>query len=270
MMRLLALTALCACAPIPPDAELPLAPFEPPLFVFQNGVDFGSFEQEAETLRALGYDGLGSVKLPSLAERLAAYDAAHVRIFSIYVSLGDEGIPGAIELLAGRDALVELTVRRPRGPQTVRAVQEVADLAAAAGLRVALYPHAGFTVQYIPDALELIEQVKRPNLGLMFNLCHFLKGEHPEDLEGTIERAAAHVFAASTCGADTQGQSWGELIRPLDSGTFDQQRLLGALERIGFRGAVGLQCYAVKGDKRENLRRSMVAWREALETLNGS
>ena len=236
---------------------------------FQNGVDFGSFAREAETLRDLGYSGLGSVKLPALAERLAAYDAARLRLFSIYVSLGDEGIPAAIELLAGRGAMVELTVRGPRGPATVRAVQQVADLAAAAELRVALYPHAGFTVERIADAMELIGQVDRPNLGLMFNLCHFLEGEDAADLEATIGRAAPHIFAASICGADTDGDSWDELIQPLDAGTFDQQRLLGALERIGFRGAIGLQCYAVKGDKRDNLRRSMVAWRAALRSLNG-
>ena len=37
---------------------------------------------------------------------------------------------------------------------------------------------------------------------------------------------------------------------------------LGKLQAAGFRGPIGLQCYAVKGDKLENLRQSIKAWKE--------
>jgi len=268
MSRLLALLTLCACAPLPADREDPGAAFAPPLFVFQNGVDFGSFDEEARTLLELGYDGLGSAKPADLAARLEAYDLVGLRVFSVYVRLGDNRIPRCIELMRGRDAIIELTVTSPMGPETARALAELADLAGAAGLRVALYPHFANTVERIAEGLELIELADRPNVGLMFNLCHYLKSEDPAALEATLERAAPHLFAVSTCGADTRGQTWSELIRPLDEGTFDQQRLLRTLRRIGFEGAVGLQCYAVSGDKRENLRRSKAAWDRALRTLN--
>lgn len=260
MIRTLAILLLCACSPLTRSSDAPAPPFDPPLFVFQNGVDFGTFEQEAGVLAELGYEGLGSVKPPGLAERIEAYDAAGLRIFSIYVGLGDERIPGCIELLRGRDAIVELTVRKPKNQETVDEIRQVCDLAAAAGLRVALYPHANFTVEHIADALAFIEQVDHQALGVMFNLCHFLKGERAEDLEATLQEAAPHLFAASTCGADRDGTAWAQLIRPLDEGSFDQVRLLRALEDCGFSGAIGLQCYAVKGDKRENLRRSRAAW----------
>ena len=36
---------------------------------------------------------------------------------------------------------------------------------------------------------------------------------------------------------------------------------------MGFDGPVGLQCYAVRGDKRKNLEASIGAWKKALAEL---
>lgn len=244
------------------------ATFKPALWAFRNGVSFGSFENEAKVLKELGYDGVGSVPIAGLADRIAAYKAQGLRVFSIYVTLGDPKLPAAIELLKNSGTTIELTVRLKMEPETIRAAQELADLAAKANLRIALYPHAGFTIATIDPALEMIRKVNRPNLGVMFNLCHYLKSEKPAELEATIERAGKHIFAASTCGADTDGKGWNQLIQPLDVGTFDQHRLFKTLKKIGFKGNVGIQCYAVKGDKRKNLERTMKAWREIVAAVN--
>ena len=37
------------------------------------------------------------------------------------------------------------------------------------------------------------------------------------------------------------------------------------LSEFGYDGPIGLQCYAIKGDTRANLRRSMEAWRKLSE-----
>jgi hypothetical protein len=50
-------------------------------------------------------------------------------------------------------------------------------------------------------------------------------------------------------------------IETLDKGTFDVYRFLRAIKREGFKGPIGLQGYGIGGDARENLRRSMGAWR---------
>ena len=244
------------------------AAFHPRLFAFQNGVSFGSFDDEAQALKKLGYDGIGSISTRNLDKRIAAYEAVGLRVFSIYVSLGDPSIPKAIGQLKGRKATVELTVRKKIDTGTVTAIQELADLAAKADVRIALYPHAGFAIAKIDPALELIEKVDRQNVGVMFNLCHFLMNEKHQDLEATIERAGSKIFAASTCGADRAGRSWSVLIRPLDQGNFKQARLFAALKKINFRGAVGLQCYAVRGDKKSNLQRSIKAWQQILAEAN--
>ena len=34
------------------------------------------------------------------------------------------------------------------------------------------------------------------------------------------------------------------------------------LDTAGYRGPVGLQCFSVKGDTRENLQRSFAAWKK--------
>ena len=242
--------------------------FKPRVFAFRNGVAFGNFDQEATILKTLGYDGVGSVPTAQLRDRIIAYNTKGLKVFSIYVSLGDPKIPAAMEQLKGTGATIELTIRKKITPETVQEIQVLAALAEKAGLRIAFYPHAGFTIATIDPALDLIKQVNHPNVGLMFNLCHYLKSEDPAKLEDTIARAGKHIFAASTCGADTNGKNWSALIQPLDKGTFDQSRLLNALQKVGFQGAIGLQCYAIKGDKRENLKRSIKAWNLIIAAVN--
>jgi sugar phosphate isomerase/epimerase len=242
--------------------------FAPPLFAFQNGVGFGSLEEEAASLKALGYDGVGSTNLNRLEERIAAYEAAGLKVFSIYVNLGDQRIAAAIPLLKDRQATIELTVRKKIDDAAIQEIRELADLAAKANVRIALYPHNGFTIATIDPAIKLVEQVDRPNVGLMFNLCHFLKNEKQANLEETLARAGKRIFAVSTCGADNDGRDWGALIQPLDKGSFEQARLFDTLKTIGFQGAVGIQCYAVKGDKRKNLERTAHAWKQILAKVN--
>ena len=48
----------------------------------------------------------------------------------------------------------------------------------------------------------------------------------------------------------------------LGQGSFDVYTFMKTLHDLGFKGPVGLQCYAVKGDKYENLKQSMAAWKD--------
>ena len=78
---------------------------------------------------------------------------------------------------------------------------ETAEMAATLKIKVALYPHHGFAVATMPQALDLIAKVNHPNLGVMFNLCHYLKNENAADLETILEKSRPHLFSVSTCGA---------------------------------------------------------------------
>ena len=148
------------------------------------------------------------------------------------------------------------------------AVRETVELAETLGVKVVLYPHAGFSVATIPEALALIEKVAHPNLGVMFNLCHFLHGEKEADLERTLDSIGDRLFAVSTSGASIDaGKGWDQLIKRLDKGSFPQKRLFSHLKKMRFSGPVTLQCYGVKGDKEENLKASYNAWEGILEDL---
>ncbi len=243
-----------------------------PIFVFENGLRFSSIEEEVATLKQLGYDGMGSAKLPNLAKRLPVYQKSGLRIFSIYVALKAQGetasydpaILEAIQLLQGSNAIVELNIqgRSTVGDTAVvEKVREIGAAAEAAGLRVALYPHANFYVEKVGEAVRVAKAVDLENVGIMFNLCHFLRNEKLSDLDTVLAAAAPHLFQVSTCGADTDGTDWTTLIQPLDKGSFDQSILFDLLRKQGFDGPVGLQCYNIRGNSKEFLNSSIEAWK---------
>ena len=246
--------------------------FSPKLYAFFNGTPKVPFEKEAGFLKENGYAGISQVYAngtgKKLEERVAAYEKSGVRVLSVYLSATKDPIKEeAVKGLANRGGMIELTVKTIT-PEVIESIRRTAMMAESLKIKVALYPHAGNAVATMPEAMSLIEKVDHPNLGVMFNLCHFLKNEKAKDLEEVLSAAAHRLFAVSTCGADIDGKDWGQLIQTLDQGDFPQTRLFKALKKMNFKGPVGLQCYAIKGDPRANLTASMKAWRKLLNELN--
>ncbi|MCL4693962.1 MAG: TIM barrel protein, partial [Candidatus Hydrogenedentes bacterium] len=125
-------------------------------------------------------------------------------------------------------------------------------------------PHAGDWLERVEDAIRVVQKVDRPNVGLMFNLCHWLKVDKEENLEPLLTAAMPYLFAVSIHGADRAEAihaGTGNWIQPLDSGTFDIGAFLHTLRELGYRGPIGLQCYGLPGDARDHLTRSITAWR---------
>lgn len=252
--------------------------FAPALYPFQNGMRFTSVEEGVHLIKGLGYQGVGSIHPQGLAEFKAICDQEGLRVFSIYtggtVSADgfhyEKNVKEAIALLKGSNALVELNVQRGKQPndmQAVAFVKEIAGIAKEAGLKVVLYPHAGFHIERIDHAHRIAQATGCDNVGVAFNLCHFLKCQPGEDLATTLANAKALLWSVSICGADTDGRDWNSLIRPLDEGSFDQAGLLQNLEKISYSGPIGLQCFNIKIDPKQNLTRSMDAWKRHLAPL---
>ena len=247
-----------------------------PVYAFQNGVHFKTTQERVKVLKELGYDGIGSAKLSQsdlpLPKRLKLYDEAGLKLFSFYVGgrLGPKGhsygkeISQAIKDLKGRETILELFVQGSKkantDEQAVAFVREIADQAKESGLRIVLYPHAGFYVDTLGAAVRVARKCERENVGVMFNLCHYLKVEPKTDLKAALTVAKPLLWQVSTCGAKKGGNSWGQLIQTLDRGDYDQKALFQMLRELGFKGNVGFQCYAIRGDARENLKRSIKAW----------
>ena len=248
-------------------------------FVFDNGAGRGEWTpaRQAETLARLGYAGIGYSGTEELDERLKAFVHHNLRVFSIYVgcnlnnepAYGDD-LKAAIGRLEGTGVILWLTVQGQSEDdgKAARTVAEIADLAAASGLKVALYPHAGFHVADIEDALRLVRQAKRENLGVTFNLCHELKAGNEARFDELLEEAAPHLFVVSINGADHEG-GWDKLIQPLSHGPFDLNRLLRKLLALDYRGPIGLQCYNVPGDTLANLEHNIAQWRAIVAQLAG-
>jgi sugar phosphate isomerase/epimerase len=259
-------------------AAAPLAAASPltnPFFVFDNGTGRDQhvpLEEQAELVKRTGYAGLGYSGTEHIPEVLQALESRGLKLFSIYLGARidgekpsyDPGLPEAIRQLQGHGTVIWLTVNgtAPDGDARATAVvREIADMAAASGLRVALYPHFGMYVGRVEDALRVAKNVDRPNLGVTFNLAHFLAAKDEANLDARLREALPHLFMVSINGAEHEG-GWDRLIQPLDRGEFDVYGLLKKLVALGYQGPIGLQCYQVPGDREENLTRSMAAWRK--------
>ena len=241
--------------------------FNPEFYAFFNGMPAGTPDEEAQLLKELGYVGMNQIyDGQKLAERVAAFQKHDLKVLSVYIAATEK--PVAAELVApiANGGMIELTVKTIT-PEIISSIRQTAEMASKLKIQVALYPHHGNAVATMPEALDLIAQVNHPNLGVMFNLCHYLKNEKAADLETILEKARPHLFSVSTCGADLDGKSWGSLIQTLDKGTFPQKRLLAALKKMNYQGPVTLQCYALKGDKATNLKTSITAWNSLLKDL---
>jgi len=248
-----------------------------PFFAFDNGVgrDQRSPQEQADVLKELGYAGIGYTGATDLSERLRAFASQGLRVFSLYVHCypGQEDacppqLTKTLKQLEGTGTMLWLTVQgKSTDKQATRVLRDIADAAAQHGVKVALYPHFGFHIATARDALPLVKMIGRKNVGVTINLCHELRAGNAAPLGDIIKEAAPHLFLVSINGADNEG-GWDKLIQPLDRGEFDVRTFLEQLRDVGYAGAIGLQCYNVKGDPRGNLQRSMKAWKELSRSIN--
>jgi len=236
-----------------------------------------SFEEQAPMLKELGYDGVGHIWLDRVAERLKSLDDVGLRLFQITmtVELAPDKAPfdprfhEVLTLVKGRDVQFALLVEGlkpsdPAGdPRAVEILRQMSDLARDSGAQLLLYPHLNSWVERIEDAVRVADKVDRPNVGVMFNLCHWLRVDKQRDYQRLLRMALPRLWAVSINGADSfdDQPGWDRYIQPLDRGDFDLAGFLHTLRELGYTGPIGLQCYGIGGDTREHLARSMTAWR---------
>ncbi len=237
-----------------------------------------NLHEQARLLKELGYDGAGHLWLDDLEERLATLDEAGLRLFQVYlrVSLAPDSEPfdarlrASLPLLKGRDCMLAVLVSGlppsdPTGdPRAAEILRGMADMAKESGVRVALYPHSGDWLERVEDAIRIAGKVDRPNVGVMFNLCHWLKVDDEANLTALLTAAMPYLFAVSINGADHAvdiRSGTGQWIMPLNQGAFDIRGLIDTLRDLGYKGPVGLQCYGIPGDARIHLTDSIAAWR---------
>ena len=158
-------------------------------------------DQQAEILKELGYDGMGHLWLGGVAERLKALDARGLKLYQIYMRVNidpkkrkyDPRLKEVLKLLKGRPTQLALLVSgmKPSAQagdaRAVEIIREIADLAQPFGVRVALYPHTGDWLERVEDAVRVAGKVDRTNVGVMFNLCHWLKVDDEKNLKRVLK-----------------------------------------------------------------------------------
>jgi sugar phosphate isomerase/epimerase len=243
--------------------------------------------EQAQMLKELGYlgIGIGYAGTDSLAETLKELDQRDLQLFAVYTGINidpgaqpyDPSLKDAMKVLEGRNTILWVFAQsQAQKPSTVegdtRAVEilcELADEAAAHKVRISLYHHQGFWLETIEDAERIANRVNRPNVGVTFNLCHWLRVAKDRDAQAVLQRAMPRLSVVNINGADTDGQDWKTLIQTLDRGTFDMRGFLETLRDAGYTGPIGFQGYGIGGDVHENLKRTMTAWDKHSEVLRG-
>jgi len=237
-----------------------------------------SAKAQVSMVKELGYAGIAPSAGKGLAEMAEEAWKNGLTVVAAYVGTyigpgqreyGPE-LTEALEILKGTNSMLWLFIRsktyKPSSPQgdreAVELVREVADMAAEKNVRVALYPHAGFWLERLEDAIRVAKKAERKNVGVTFNLCHWLKVDDRRDPEPLIKMAMPYLFVVTINGADADGKDWKSLIQTLDRGTFDVRGFLRTLADCGYTGPVGFQGYGIGGDAYDNLKRTMDAWKK--------
>jgi sugar phosphate isomerase/epimerase len=236
------------------------------------------FAQQAQMLKELGYTGVGHIWLDKVAERIQSLDAQGLKLYQITMQVDltpgkpayDARLKDVLALVKGRGVqfLMLINGMKPSDPagdeRAVQIIREMADLGKGSGAQFLLYPHVDSWNERIEDCVRVADKVDRPEVGVMFNLCHWLRVCKDRDYASRLKLAMPRLMAVSINGADewdTQ-PGWSKYIQPLGRGSFDVAKLMRTLHELGFTGPVGLQCYGIEGDTAEHLKESMAAWRK--------
>jgi sugar phosphate isomerase/epimerase len=273
---------LCASEPQPRPVD---ASKTTNAFFAMDTIARGGAEVVTPMLKELGYDGLGGT---AGNEQMAkAIEAAGLRFFNGYLTTSFDSIRpalddrhrGIIDRMAGSRSVLWLAIVQVQeggravlkssedGDATaVAKLRELAEYAKPKGVRIALYPHTGFWLERVEDALRVADKLGNEDVGVTFNLCHWLKVEGSErDPLPVLQAAMPRLMFITINGADTgdtKAMGWDRLIQPLGSGSYDATAFLEKIRTVGYKGPVGFQGFGIRGEPREVLAKTIEFWRK--------
>jgi sugar phosphate isomerase/epimerase len=244
----------------------------------------------AQVLSELGYAGLGGrpatakVHATALqAKGLAFFNGYHVADFAHGEAELSPDLKKAVDDLSGTGGTLWLAIRKVQLPiplgikmppeygdtVVVPSLRQLVAYAHTKGVKVSLYPHAGFWAAQFEVCVRVAAKVDNPSLGVTFNLCHWLKVEGSErDPLPLIKEALPRLNFITINGADTgdtQNLGWDKLIQPLGRGTYDVGGFVSKARAAGYRGPFGFQGYGIKTEPKELLKETMEGWKKAVK-----
>jgi sugar phosphate isomerase/epimerase len=287
MTRRLAISRSCIAAAVlslsgPIWAAAPVKPSENPVF-FPFCIDWHDakkrdFTQQAQMLKELGYSGVGHIWLDKVAERIQSLDAAGLKLYQITIAVDitpgkqayDPRLKEVLALVKGRGVQFAMLINGAKPSDVasdergVAVIREIAELDKTTDAQFLIYPHVDCWTERIEDCVRVAEKVNLPQVGVMFNVCHWLRVSKDRDYASRLKAAMPRLMAVSINGADERDDQpgWAKYIQPLGRGSLDMAKFLRTLHELGFKGPIGLQCYGIGGDTQEHLKESMEAWKK--------
>lgn len=253
-------------------------------FFAMDTIARGKPEAVVPLLKELGFAGLGGQA--GDASMAKALQDGGLKMFNGYLTLEfnaettalTDALKQKIDAMASGQQTLWLAIAKvteagkpaakksaPGDAIAAKRIHEIATYAGAHEVNVSLYPHTGFYVEQVEDALRLADSVRLPNVKVTFNLCHWLKVEGSErDPRPMLEKAFKKLDFVTINGADTgdtKSFGWDRLIQPLGKGTYDVAKFLTILKDLNYAGPIGFQGYGIKEDHRAVLTATMAEWK---------
>jgi len=247
-------------------------------FVFEsilsNDSVYNSFEKKANLIKESGFNGIEISELDQFKEKFNAILKLGFKPSSLYTKLDldepelDPRLVDAIKMMKGLGTIICPYIIKKNGASlhsrdkdvdkiAIHLLRKLSDLADESGLQVAIYPHLNFYVEKVDHAAMIAKKANKKNLGLSFNLCHWLATTNVDErleLNKQIKTLSPYLKMISINGANniisSKPNIWGDYILPLGEGSFDVKSLVKYVAiDLGLNIPIGIQCYNLKGNK---------------------
>lgn len=126
-----------------------------------------------------------------------------------------------------------------RWRRAVEGLRETADWAAARGVTLALQNHAPLLRSGYEDALAMMREIDRPNVGLCLDVPLFKERQSDEYLHEAVRACGKHILLTHYGAWNFRQSEDGEAIQehgPSFDGVINYERYLAELQRAGYEG----------------------------------
>jgi len=253
--------------------------------IIRGDSTYNTFDKQVELVKNAGFDGIEINQIESFDGMKSALDQFQFKGSYFYVKLQlgepiDNRLENAIHKLKGTHTIIAPYILadnlrfKPNSiegdSEAVRLLQIISMWSKKAGLQVAIYPHFSFYVERTDHALQLAQKINRKNVGLSFNLCHWLATTNLTErtqLKSHLKELNPYLKMMTICGANDiiseKKAIFDDYILPLGTGNFDTYDLVKYMVKtIKFKNPIGIQCYNIKGNKPQLIINTMTVWND--------
>ncbi|MCG8526863.1 MAG: TIM barrel protein [Opitutales bacterium] len=254
------------------------------VFCFDFARNGDTAEEQLETMRSIGFDGLVMrTKTPGDLKQLKLYaDFSKTEEFEIYAGylptaniakLDFAFVNQLISELSAVGASLWLIVNDAKAIESdiERLITDLADRAMEKGVELVLYPHDNTRIESAEEGLQWIHKLDHENLFVSFHLCHEIRAGNLERIDEVLEKIYPYLRLASISGATSDyedgSKDWSDVIKPLNEGDVDVEPALRALAEKGYEGPVVLHTFGLKDSDLNHHERSYSVFSEWSERI---